>query len=288
MSAILDTSVGFGAGADDLPPSLVNHERNLVIPYDPSQVEALYRQTRETYTRDPKQRHSLIVYISSMVQLRHQHELFYLSHQLNATQPNDAISWYAVGAYYWSIQKYEQAHKYLKKALKKDKDCSVAWILLGHVLSVVEESEQALAAYRSVVRLLPANHLPLLCIGKEFIRTNNLWLAAHTLQGAQALQPQNITILNELGVAFVKLNKLQEGLEYFHVAIAMVEQQMQQHQSSNSRTESLTSAANVCEVSHPLLIILGLLSHIYSLYSPTSCCTTTPLLCEKLAIWKRP
>lgn len=39
-----------------------------------------------------------------------------------------------------------------------------------------------MAAYRTASRLFPASHVPLLYMGMEYLRTNNLALAAHFLQ----------------------------------------------------------------------------------------------------------
>lgn len=39
-------------------------------------------------------------------------ELFYASHRLIEDFPNRAVSWYAVGAYYFCLQKYENARKH--------------------------------------------------------------------------------------------------------------------------------------------------------------------------------
>lgn len=221
------------------------NEMELVIPDDLHSTELRYRECRDAYVSNSHDRNILIMYISLMAKLKYIHELFYLSHKLSSSAPNDPYSWYCVGAYYWACGKLEQAHKYMKKALKKNKDFGCGWILLGHVLSSVEESEQALAAYRTAVRLLPNHYIPLLCIGKEFIRTNNLWLASHTLQSATELSPDNLIILNELGVAFVKLNKLDAAGDYFQRAIDLVKEQTA---SCDARDVSLSNSI-VCEVS---------------------------------------
>ncbi len=224
----------------------------MMIPDDLGSAELRYRVCRDAYVSGSKEKDVLVLYISLMAKLRYNHELFFLSHKLTNAAQNDPYSWYCVGAYYWSCGKLELAHKYLKKSLKMHKDFSCGWILLGHVLSSVEESEQALAAYRTAVRLTPNNYIPLLCIGKEFIRTNNLWLAAHTLQAARALKPDNLNILNELGVAFVKLNKLNDAALYFQSAIDNIKKQ-----TTSSNTPSINmSNSIVCEVSIPFFLFI--------------------------------
>jgi anaphase-promoting complex subunit 6 len=150
-------------------------------------------------------------------------ELFYLSHQLTTSKPQEATSWYCVGCYYWVISKMDLAQKFLKKAVKKNKDFSAAHVLLGHVFSALEENEQSLASFRSAVRYSPQSHIPMLCIGKELMRNGNYWLAAHTLHSAKQLYPKDLTVLNELGVVFAKLGKLEESLQYIQYAIDIMQ-----------------------------------------------------------------
>lgn len=45
-------------------------------------------------------------------------------------------------------------------------------MLLGHVLSLQQENEHALAAYRTVSRLLPCDYRPLVYMAKELVIIN--------------------------------------------------------------------------------------------------------------------
>ena len=60
--------------------------------------------------------------------------------------------------------------------MKLDKRLANAWVVLGHVLAAQEESEHAISAFRSASRLLPGDHLPLVYMAKELVRTNYLSL----------------------------------------------------------------------------------------------------------------
>jgi len=190
-------------------------------------MELLCNWSRDEYTKNPSPS-MLIQYITCMTLLKQKQELFYLSHQLTSAQPHEASSWYCVGCYYWVISKMDSAQKFLKKAIKKNKEFSAAYILLGHVFSMLEENEQSLASFRSAVRHSSSSHIPLLCIGKELMRNGNYWLSAHTLNSARQLHPTDLSVLNELGVVIAKLGKLNEALEYFEFAIESLQSQTQQ------------------------------------------------------------
>ena len=106
-----------------------------------------------------------------------QGELYYIAHKLVSADPDSAISWYAVGSYYFLIKKYPQARKYFNKANQIDKNFAASWIAFGHSFAAQDESEQAMAAYRRAARLFPGCHLANLFIGMEYLRMNNLQTA---------------------------------------------------------------------------------------------------------------
>ena len=179
-----------------------------------------YRLARQAYTLDPFDARGLLVYIATMVELGLKTELFYLGHELANNYPKLAISWYAVGCYYFICKRLELAQKYLQKATKLNKRFARAWIALGHVLAAQEESEHAISAFRSASRLLPGDHRPLIFVAKELVRTNYLPLALHILTAALELSPKNPIILNEMCVIYLKQDRLQQALEHISAAVA--------------------------------------------------------------------
>jgi anaphase-promoting complex subunit 6 len=63
-----------------------------------------------------------------------------------------------------------------------------------------DESDQALAAYRTAARLFPGLHTPLLGMGCAYQRMNNLQLAERCLLQAADMCPQDPAVAHELGV----------------------------------------------------------------------------------------
>jgi len=86
-----------------------------------------------------------------------------------SSNPTLAISWFAVGSYYYSVGKFDLARKYFEKANKIDKHFVSCWIAFGHSFAALDESEQALSAYRTAARLFPGCHIASLCIGMEYL-----------------------------------------------------------------------------------------------------------------------
>lgn len=97
-------------------------------------------------------------------------ELFYIGHELTLSFPKSALSWYAVGCYYYCCKKYELSQKYFLKSTKLDKRFINAWVALGHSLVNQGESEHAIASYRAAMRLAPGDYKPLLYMAMELVR----------------------------------------------------------------------------------------------------------------------
>jgi anaphase-promoting complex subunit 6 len=182
------------------------------------QVGQAFALTKALLAHDPLSPSCTPLALACMVQLGKSKELFALAHELMASQPKHVLSWYAVGCYYYAIGIAAQSSAgsartrdlcltYLRKACKKDKRFAHAHVLLGHTLSALEESDQALAAYRTASRLLPEDGAVWLSTGQELLRINSCALAIHALTQAQQLCPWNPFVLNEQGAAHLRLER---------------------------------------------------------------------------------
>lgn len=210
--------------------------------FEQHQLDAAYRLSRLAHSKDPYNPRSLAVYIACLAVLRLKSELFYLGHELVNSAPKNALSWYAVGSYYWSCGKMDQAQKHLVKATKLDKTLAKGWVLLGHVLAAQEESEQAISAYRTAARLLPGDHRPVAYIAKELSRTGHSAPALHMLASALELSPEDPALLNELGVTYMQQGSLDLALQYFERAV----QALDAISSRGQKGHSEGSAPEIC------------------------------------------
>ncbi len=76
----------------------------------------------------------------------------------------------------------------------------MSWIAFGHCFAAQNESDQAMAAYRTAARLFPGCYIANLCIGMEYLRTNNLKTAILSFQEALKIYDKDPAIYNEIGV----------------------------------------------------------------------------------------
>jgi len=140
-------------------------------------------------------------------------------HQLVEAYPQLPISWFAVGCYYYLIRKYDLARRYFNKSTTIDHHFAPGWIGFGNDFAMQDESDQAMAAYRTAARLFEGSHIPLLYIGMEYLRTNNLTLSEQVLIETQLSCPTDPLIFNELGVIAFKRQKYDVAINYFLQAL---------------------------------------------------------------------
>lgn len=91
--------------------------------------------------------------------------------------PDNGIAWHAVGCYYYATAQYDAARRFFGKATQLAPRHAPAWIAYGHAFAAQDESDQALAAYRTAARLFPGLHQPVLGMGREYQHMNNPMLA---------------------------------------------------------------------------------------------------------------
>lgn len=169
--------------------------------------ESCYLVSKQVLEEDPYHLEALPGHIASLVMLDMKSVVFYVAHQLVNAYPTSSVTWFTAGCYYYMIKKYEHARRFFHKALTLDHSFAPAWIAYGHAFAHHDESDQALAAYRTASRLFPGSHLPWLFIGMEYVRTNSLQLAQQCLEFARALAPTDPHVYNEIGVvAFHRKN----------------------------------------------------------------------------------
>jgi anaphase-promoting complex subunit 6 len=114
------------------------------------------------------------LFCAILIELGKVGDLYYLAHKLVSADPDSVISWFAVGAYYFLIKKFDLARKYFAKCNKMDRNFAPGWIAFGHAFAAQDESDPAMAAYRTASRLFPGCHQASLFIGMEYLRMNNL------------------------------------------------------------------------------------------------------------------
>jgi anaphase-promoting complex subunit 6 len=155
------------------------------------------------------------MFCSSMIELNKIGELYYLAHKLANNCSDKYVSWFAVGCYYYCVKKYDIARKYFSKANQLNKHFPEGWIALGNCYAAQDESDQALSAYRTCLRLFPGCHFANLYIGMEFVRTNNLKTALVAFQDALLTSNSDPLVYNELGVVFYKQKFYEEAEFHF-------------------------------------------------------------------------
>lgn len=137
--------------------------------------------------------------VACLVELKRAPTLFAFAHNLVDKYPNDAVSWFAVGCYYFLIGKNDFARRYLSKATSLERGLGCAWLAYGHSFAADNEHDQAMAAYFKASQLLPGCHLPHLYISVECALSNNSKMAERFIARAAGIDEEVAMTFTRLG-----------------------------------------------------------------------------------------
>jgi len=187
--------------------------------YNLNAYEQCHQITSKIIQKSPFNEVILAPHICSLVEIGAKADLHYLAHQLANKYPEKPISWFAVGAYYYLVGKFDVARRHFNKSTDLDQHFAPSWIGFGHSFGYQDASDQAVAAYRTAHRLFPGSHIPLVCIGMEYVRTQNLPLALRFFNQARTICPLDPLIYNELGIIAYKNNNFSEAVHQLEEAL---------------------------------------------------------------------
>ncbi|KAF3647223.1 Anaphase-promoting complex subunit 6 [Capsicum annuum] len=119
------------------------------------EYQKCFELTSELLEKDPFHLKCTLVHLAAAMELGHSNELYLMACNLVKDYPQKALSWFAVGCYYYCIKKYDQARRYFSKATSLDGTFASAWIGYGNAYAAQEEGDHAMSAYRTAARLFP-------------------------------------------------------------------------------------------------------------------------------------
>ncbi|KAH9554615.1 hypothetical protein CY35_08G072400 [Sphagnum magellanicum] len=189
--------------------------------YHRGEFQRCYDTTKALLEKDPYHLTCMPLHIGAALELGRKNELFLRAHNLVQEYPNKAIAWFAVGCYYYCIRQFDHARRYFCKATTLEGSFAPAWLGFGNAYAAQDESDQAMAAYRTAARLFAGCHLPALCIGMEYLRTNNLNLAEQFLMQAKSICSTDPVVYNELGVMAFRNKDYEAAARWLRKALSL-------------------------------------------------------------------
>eukprot|EP00873_Tetraselmis_striata_P027901 jgi/Tetstr1/448165/TSEL_035456.t1 len=184
--------------------------------------KACYDLTSQLLERDPYQLSCLPTHLAAGLQLGKKNELFIRGHRLVEEYPERAVAWFAVGCYHSAIGQHDAARRYFGKCTSMEPRFVPGWVAFGNAFAAQDESDQAMAAYRTAARLFPGLHQPVLGIGMEYQRMNNFTLAQQMFQQALQICPQDPLVCNELGVLLFRNGDYVQAEQYLKHGLSLV------------------------------------------------------------------
>ncbi|GAB2278042.1 Cell division cycle protein 16 [Dionaea muscipula] len=181
-----------------------------------------FELTQQLLEKDPFHMKCTLVHLVAAMELGQSNELYIMACNLVKDYPQKALSWFAVGCYYYCIKKYDQSRLYFSKATNLEGTFAAAWIGQGNAFAAKEEGDQAMLSYRTAARLFPGCHLPTLYIGMEYMRTHNFKLAEQFFMQAKSICPSDPLVYNELGVVAYCMKEYKKAAWWFEKTLAQI------------------------------------------------------------------
>ncbi|KAJ6751984.1 hypothetical protein OIU85_002407 [Salix viminalis] len=201
------------------------------------EYQKCFELTSDLLEKDPFHLKCTLVHITAAMELGNSNELYLMASNLVKDYPQKALSWFAVGCYYFCIKKYDQSRCYFSKATSLDGTFAPAWIGFGNAYAAQEEGDQAMTAYRTAARLFPGytceplsqpfqkDHCTCknwkgaiyqLCIlGWSTCELTAISFAEQFFMQAKAFCPSDPLVYNELGVVAYNMKEYNKSVLWF-------------------------------------------------------------------------
>ncbi|KAI5474174.1 cell division control protein Cdc16 [Pseudohyphozyma bogoriensis] len=184
-----------------------------------------YRITSRILAKHSSHRPTLPVHLACMQHLPNlRSRLYLLAQDLVESEPDDAISWYAVGMWYFSGRRWEESRRFFGKSVLIDARFGPAWIAFAHSYAYEGEHDQAITAYSTALRHFQGSHLPLLFIGMQYLGLSNIKLAQEYLEAAKEGCRDDPVVLNELGVVAHHEGKYDDAIAHFKQSLLLAKE----------------------------------------------------------------
>ena len=197
---------------------------------------------RAALERDSYSFKVLPIYLTVAVKLRKKNEIFLLGHKLMDQNPESAEAWYAAGCYYYVTQQFSSARQYFGKATTLNKMFAPAWIGFAHSFASMDETDQAMAAYRTAARLFPGLYEPILGMSLEYAKMNNMALAEEMARIARGKHPNEPIVLHEMGTLAYKNARYEDARKILSGLVDLLEEQVT---VNNAEAEDIREVALV-------------------------------------------
>lgn len=187
-----------------------------------NRVREAFKLTSKLLERDPYSVRVLETHLSCLVELGLKNDLYLLAHKMAENAPKSALSWYAVGCYYFLTRSWQNARLYFGKAAAAKREFGAAWLAYGYTFAQNGEHDQALSAYRTASRLLVGSHLPTLFIAVELTRAKDMIMAAQFALKSVNMQPNDPYPWHEFGVILFRTKDYAAAIKNFQTVLSML------------------------------------------------------------------
>jgi tetratricopeptide (TPR) repeat protein len=135
------------------------------------------------------------------------------------SDPKNGYAWSLLGVAYSNLNRYDDAIKAYRQALRIDPEYANAWVNLGVTYSNLNRYDDAIEAFRQALRIDPKDAGAWVNLGVAYRNLNRYDDAIEAYRQALRIDPKDAGAWVNLGVAYRNLNRYDDAIEAYRQAL---------------------------------------------------------------------
>lgn len=180
------------------------------------QAETVFDQV---LVQDPLRLDDLDTYSNMLYVMEKRLKLAYLAQFLLLVDKFRPETCCIVANYHLMKGEHEMAITYYKRALTLNRNCLLAWTLMGHEFVELKNSHAAIESYRRAVDTNPKDFRAWYGLGQAYEVLDMNMYALYYYQRATALQPLDKRMWQAIGNCYDKIDKVDEAVKSYERAL---------------------------------------------------------------------
>lgn len=139
--------------------------------------------------------------------------------QWTEAEPGNSLPWRCLGNAYSALKEYDEAINAYREVVRLRPNYAEAWARLGWVYDDVKRYDEAISAYREAVRIKPDYVLAWDSLGFAFYRVKRFDEAINAFRETVRIQPDHAEAWHRVGDAYIRVERFNDAIEAFDQAL---------------------------------------------------------------------
>jgi len=150
--------------------------------------------------------------------------------------PKDDNAWFGLGVAYSGLNRYDDAIEAYRQVLRINSNSDATWVILGSTYHALNRYDDAIEAYRQALRINPEDVQSWSGLGLTYCALNRYDGAIEAYRQVLRINPKDVQSWNGLGLTYHALNRYDDAIEAYRQALRINPEDVQSWSGRDSRT----------------------------------------------------